>query len=58
MQEHTSPFPRNNIRFRRFATTNQTRYLKSEGGVIFGIIFERDFFSGMEGQLALHFLIV
>jgi len=31
--------------------------LKSEDGVIFGSIFDEVFF-GMEGQLALHFLIV
>jgi hypothetical protein len=58
MSEQTSTFPQNNIRFRPFATTSQTHYLKSEG-VICGSIFERVFLPfGMEEQLAFHFRIV
>ena len=43
MSDDTSPFPGSNIPFRRFATTNQTRYLKSKDGQIFGSI-SREFF--------------
>jgi len=44
MSDETGLFLRSTIRFRRFATTNQTHYLKSKGGVIFGSISREVFF--------------
>jgi len=55
MSDETGLFPRSNIRFRRFATTNQTHYLKSYGGLILGGNSREVFFFAMVGQLALLF---